>query len=87
MGRPVYPHELVDPDFAWLISNFKEKRPSYQCLDLALLPIVLFETPELPSAETFAREAEENKQVVGNQIPTTRSKLPSDKPPSFDGKD
>ncbi len=29
MGRPIYPHEVSDPDFAWLLSSFQESNPQY----------------------------------------------------------
>jgi hypothetical protein len=41
MGRPIYAHELTDPDFTWLISSFKESHPEYTMLESTLLPIVL----------------------------------------------
>ncbi len=41
MARPVYPHELCDPDFAWLISNFKEDHPEYVSVESTFLPLVL----------------------------------------------
>ncbi|MCB0318737.1 MAG: hypothetical protein KDD56_08260 [Bdellovibrionales bacterium] len=40
MGRPVYPHELIDPDFSWLISNFQENNPEYCSIDNSVLPVV-----------------------------------------------
>ena len=40
MGRPVYPYELVDPDFCWLISNFQETFPEYRSVESPTLPVV-----------------------------------------------
>ena len=40
MGRPLYTHELHDPDFAWLISNFREMNPDYTSVEVALLPVI-----------------------------------------------
>ena len=40
MGRPVFPHELNDPDFCWLISNFQENHPNYISVDSGALPLV-----------------------------------------------
>ena len=40
MGRPVYPHELVDPDFSWLISSFQENNPEYSSIESSVLPVV-----------------------------------------------
>ncbi len=40
MGRPIYAHELNDPDFAWLIDSFKENHPDYSCFENDCLPMV-----------------------------------------------
>lgn len=41
MGRPVYPYELDDPDFSWLVSRFKEEHKGYGYVESSCLPIVL----------------------------------------------
>jgi hypothetical protein len=41
MARAVYSHELIDPDFAWLIASFSENNPSYRLIELVGLPLVL----------------------------------------------
>ncbi len=43
MGRPVYPHEMCDPDFAWLISNYKEQHSEFVAVESTFLPIVLIQ--------------------------------------------
>ena len=43
MGRPVYPYELGDPDFSWLISNFQENNPQFCVVEDSCLPIVFIE--------------------------------------------
>ena len=40
MGRPIYPYELSDPDFSWLISNFLETNPEYTAIESTCLPVV-----------------------------------------------
>ena len=45
MARPLYSHELGDPDFSWLISSFLESHPGYTVCENPLLPVVLIETP------------------------------------------
>ena len=40
MGRPVYPYELGDPDFTWLISNFRDNNPEYSVVEDTCLPVV-----------------------------------------------
>lgn len=39
MARPIYPHELSDPDFSWLITNFRENFPNYVGIESSLLPV------------------------------------------------
>jgi len=43
MARPMYPHELGDADFSWLISTFLEQRPNFIQLDSSCMPVVLLE--------------------------------------------
>jgi hypothetical protein len=47
MARPVYPYELDDPDFSWLISRFREEHPEYLLLDVVTLPLILIKVPEV----------------------------------------
>ena len=51
MGRPVYPHELVDPDFTWLITNYRENHPQSVPVESTCLPVV-FITEDLPDSES-----------------------------------
>jgi hypothetical protein len=44
MARPVYPYELHDPDFCWLIDNFRENNPQYIMYEDTCLPLVFIET-------------------------------------------
>jgi len=41
MARPVYPHELVDPDFQWLLNTFRETHPNYISVEVTCLPVTL----------------------------------------------
>ena len=41
MARPIYNHELLDPDFSWLLSTFKENHPEYVTLECVGLPVVM----------------------------------------------
>ncbi|MCB0352765.1 MAG: hypothetical protein KDD64_04545 [Bdellovibrionales bacterium] len=41
MGRPIYPYELNDPDFSWLMNNFRDTHPEYMVVEDSCLPIVL----------------------------------------------
>ena len=48
MVRPIYAHEMCDPDFSWLLNTFKENHPEYVAVESSCLPIVLvsFAPPE-----------------------------------------
>ncbi len=73
MGRPVYPHELNDPDFTWLLNSFRESNPHCVVVDSPCMPVVIFregsplldaaevEKPEVPAAF----EADEAEDVDG----------------------
>jgi len=41
MARPIFPHELGDPDFAWLLSSYLEQNPMYLQVEETCSPIVL----------------------------------------------
>lgn len=41
MVRPVYSHELIDPDFAWLLSTFAEEHPGYIVIENPGSPVVM----------------------------------------------
>jgi len=41
MGRPLYPYELTDADFSWLMHTFQEHNPKYTVVEVSCLPIVL----------------------------------------------
>ncbi len=47
MARPVYPHELVDPDFQWLVNTYKESHPEAVLIDSSCLPVVLVLVEEI----------------------------------------
>lgn len=58
MARPVYPYELGDPDFVWLIETFLEGRSDFVTLQEACLPVILFRktTHEQENPATLALE-------------------------------
>lgn len=41
MGRPIFPYELEDPDFSWLISKYREENPICSAVEAACLPYIL----------------------------------------------
>jgi len=42
----VYPYELGDPDFSWLLSTFQEAHPDYKMIDGGNMPLVLVAFPD-----------------------------------------
>lgn len=72
MARPVYAHELIDPDFSWLISSFQENNPQYMLVDASCLPVILIERgvplgaelPALPQPPLVEGEGEQEVPEV-----------------------
>jgi hypothetical protein len=70
MARPIYPHELSDPDFQWLLNSYRENRPGVAIVDCSCLPLVMVklegDAPEeldgddLPAAPTVPPVSEES---------------------------
>jgi len=52
MGRPVYPHELEDPDFSWLLNSFRENNPECTVVESSCLPIVIIRGVHAPEEVT-----------------------------------
>ena len=50
MARPIYPHELTDPDFQWLISTYKDGNPDSVVIEGTCLPVVLVRCESIPVA-------------------------------------
>lgn len=46
MGRPIFPYELGDQDFSWLITTFQENHPGYVMVDSIGVPLVLLKLDE-----------------------------------------
>lgn len=49
MARPVYPHEMVDQDFQWLLSTYREAHPEFLLVEVSCLPVALIYCPEAQS--------------------------------------
>ena len=47
MARAIYPYELSDPDFSWLINSFKENNPGYSLVEIGALPMVLIKDDQM----------------------------------------
>jgi hypothetical protein len=41
MDRGIFPHEMTDPDFQWLIKNYCETRGPVAIVDSGCLPLVM----------------------------------------------
>lgn len=41
MARGVFPHEIIDPDYQWLIRNYCEKSAPVAVVDSGCLPVVM----------------------------------------------
>ncbi|MCI5064290.1 hypothetical protein MRY87_01045 [bacterium] len=41
MARPVYPYEMSDPDFVWLLETYRDNNPGYFLVQETCLPLVL----------------------------------------------
>ena len=53
MCRPIYPYELGDPDFSWLLATFQESHPNFVLIDSSCLPLVLVEMkPQIAAEDT-----------------------------------
>jgi len=60
MGRPVYPYELNDPDFSWLIDYFNENHEGYSVVMSNGLPVVFV------SSHDQKTETKENECIPGH---------------------
>jgi hypothetical protein len=50
MGRPLYPYELGDPDFSWLLMSFQENNPDWIMVESTSLPVVLINSSIIRSS-------------------------------------
>lgn len=46
MARPVYPYELDDPDYYWLVNNFEENNSDYDMYCEGAEPVVFIKFGE-----------------------------------------
>ncbi len=68
MARAIYPYELSDPDFAWLINSFKENNPGYSLVEIGALPMVLIKDnqvvlPVMEAIPTGVIEEQDPKEI------------------------
>lgn len=53
MARPIYAHEVTDPDFQWLLNSYAETNPHTALVDQSCLPIVLVLIDKNSQAQTL----------------------------------
>jgi len=58
MARPIYSHEVLDPDFQWLLQNYAENHPNAIVLDSTGLPVVIVLGEEQGAASRAAPAAQ-----------------------------
>ena len=59
MCRPIYPYELGDPDFSWLLATFQESHPNFVLIDSSCLPLILVEMKPQAAVEDPAAAMQE----------------------------
>ena len=59
MARAVYPHEVTDPDFQWLLNNYCESHPGAFKLDSGSLPVVIITGSEPAPSQEAAFQPDE----------------------------
>ena len=73
MGRPLYPYELGDPDFSWLLSSFQENNPGWIMIESTNLPVVLLQSAtgvlSVPIALPPAARAEVSEDALEKPEP------------------
>jgi hypothetical protein len=72
MGRPVYPHELNDSDFSWLINSFRENHPNYAVVESSCLPVVLIQ------------EGTKKEVTTDDEVPSIHAGMSDDDIPESD---
>ena len=74
MARAIYTHELGDPDYSWLLQNFREAFPHYALLEVTGIPLVLI--PALVPTAT-EREGFTEPVICSGEEPSEKGKPPS----------
>jgi hypothetical protein len=68
VARAIFPHELQDPDFAWLIDSFRESNPDVFLVEGPCIPVTFVRSG---SPETLARlRAEAAVLAAGTVVPS-----------------
>lgn len=71
MARPIYPHELSDPDFQWLLNSYRESRGQVAVVDMSCLPLVMVlldtKDPSPETEQTYEPALAHNTELSGHE--------------------
>lgn len=73
MARPIYAHELSDPDFQWLIHAYRETRGPLTVIEAGNIPVVL-----VPLVDPEARFMPASPPPVSGQLSETAAEVDSE---------
>lgn len=59
MARAVFPHEMTDPDFQWLINAYCESHPAACRFETSCLPVVIILCDEKAASAELQPEGED----------------------------
>ena len=78
MARPVYQHELSDPDFSWLMTSFQESHPDFIFVDSVSLPAVFVKGDRELEVETksFSTDQKPDVSLAPEDDPLVFGKTP-----------
>lgn len=65
MARTVYPYELQDEDFTWLLNNYLEENPSSFTMQVQGCPVIILSDCSIKKENTLSNEnAEESNSCM-----------------------
>ena len=73
--RPLFPFEMEDPDFSWLINKFLESRPEFRVVESPCLPVILIQGG-LPAAPASTGEKALPAPVLLDELGETDEEHP-----------
>jgi hypothetical protein len=74
MARAIYPHELTDPDFQWLVSTFRENRPNLLVVEETSLPLVFILLDSVTQESDADTSASAESVVLQGAAPMTEQR-------------
>ena len=69
MARPVYAHELSDPDFAWLMTTYIEEHPGVMVIENAGAPVIIMNLGFVPDAAPASIQEDESNKSEAKKEP------------------